>query len=168
METNGIVQSVSGIVIAVATDGTERILSVSDKVAENETIITRDGIIVIAFNDGSTMDLASNSSIVLSDEPLDQQAPEQAAQTRTDAELEVAALQQALSNNPDFDPADLPATAAGTTSNNGHTLTSIDYLNPEAVLLDDDALSGNAGGIGDDVDAGNVTCTLSHSYVCGR
>ena len=89
METNGIVQSVSGIVIAVATDGTERILSVGDKVAENETIITRDGIIVIAFNDGSTMDLASNSSIVLSDELLDQPVPEQAAQTRTDAELEV-------------------------------------------------------------------------------
>ena len=139
METNGIVQSVSGIVIAIAADGTERLLSVGDSVAANETIITRDGIIVIAFNDGSTMDLASNSSIVLSDELLDQQVPEQAAQTRSDAEQEIAALQQALSNNPDFDPADLPATAAGataagTTDNNGHTITSIDYLSPEAVV----------------------------------
>ena len=136
MANIGTVQSVTGLVRAIAEDGSERILSVGDSVAENEKIITGSGVIVIAFTDGTVMDLGSNSSIVLNDDVLNQEGA-QAVQSRESANDEVAALQEALVN-PNFDPtADLPATAAGapaagTTGNNGHTLTSIDYLNPEA------------------------------------
>ncbi|OUR86225.1 hypothetical protein A9Q85_06395, partial [Cycloclasticus sp. 44_32_T64] len=135
MANVGTVQSVTGVVKAIAEDGTERILSVGDSVAENEKIITGDGVIVIAFTDGTVLDLGSNSSIVLNDDVLNQ-AGEQTAQSRADAEDEVAALQQALAD-PNFDPtANLPATAAGTaaggTGNNGHSIVSVDYLNPDA------------------------------------
>ncbi|ORU94313.1 MAG: hypothetical protein A6F70_08300 [Cycloclasticus sp. symbiont of Bathymodiolus heckerae] len=136
MANVGTVQSVSGIVKAIAEDGTERVLRVGDKVAENEKIITGSGVIVIAFTDGTVMDLGSNSSIVLNDDVLNQEGA-QTAQSRSAAEDEVAALQEALTNNPNFDPANLPATAAGTTAggdggNNGHSVVSVDYLNPEA------------------------------------
>jgi len=136
MANVGTVQSVTGLVRAIAEDGTERILSVGDRVAENEKIITGDGVIVIAFTDGTVLDLGSNSSIVLNDDVLNQ-GGEQAAQSRSEAENEVAALQEAIANNPNFDPNALPATAAGpaaggTDGNNGHTVVSVDYLNPKA------------------------------------
>lgn len=138
MANIGTVQSVTGVVKAIAADGTERILSVGDTVAENEQIITGNGTIVIAFNDGTVMDLGSNSSIVLNDDLLNQEKGEQTAQSRDAAEDEVAALQEALAD-PNFDPtAALPATAAGPTAagatgeNNGHTIVSVDYLDPRA------------------------------------
>ncbi|WP_020162669.1 retention module-containing protein [Cycloclasticus pugetii] len=136
MANVGTVQSVTGLVRAIAEDGTERILSVGDTVAENEKIITGDGVIVIAFTDGTILDLGSNSNIVLNDDVLNQES-EQTAQSRSEAESEVAALQEALANDPNFDPSTLPATAAGpaaggTDGNNGHTVVSVDYLNPTA------------------------------------
>ena len=137
MANVGTVQSVTGIVKAIAEDGTERILSIGDTVAENEKIVTGDGVIVIAFTDGTVLDLGSNSSIVLNEDVLNQEG-EQIAQNRADANDEVAALQEALANNPDIDPtAELPAAAAGpaaggTEGNNGHTVVSVDYLNPTA------------------------------------
>ena len=137
MANVGIVQSVTGTVIAVAEDGTERVLRVGDSVAENEKIITKGGTIAIAFADGTTMDLGNDSSIVLNDDVRNQEAEGVTSQRRSDAEDEVAALQEALTNNPNFDPANLPATAAGTAAgggagNNGHSLVSVDYLNPDA------------------------------------
>ncbi|MEH6502454.1 MAG: retention module-containing protein, partial [Cycloclasticus sp.] len=137
MSNVGTVKSVTGIVKAIAEDGSERILSVGDSVAENEKIITGNGVIVIAFSDGTVMDLGSNSSVVLNDDVLNQEDGQQTAQSQSAAEDEVAALQQALANDPNFDPANLPATAAGapaagTAGNNGHTVVSVDYLNPEA------------------------------------
>ena len=138
MANVGTVQSVTGTVRAIAEDGSERILSVGDTVAENEKIITGDGVIVIAFTDGTIMDLGSNSSIVLNDDVLNQEGA-QTAQSRESANDEVAALQDALTN-PNFDPtADLPATAAGApaaggTGNNGHTVVNVDYLNPDAAV----------------------------------
>ncbi|MBV1952549.1 MAG: retention module-containing protein [Cycloclasticus sp.] len=130
MASVGAVKSVTGLVRVIAENGTERILSVGDAVNEHEKIITGSGEISIAFNDGSLMDLASNSSTVLNGDVLNQ-GREQAAND------EVAALQDALAD-PNFDPTtDLPATAAGTpgvTGNNGHTLTNIDYLSPEVTV----------------------------------
>ena len=136
MANVGTVQSVTGIVKAIAEDGTERILSIGDTVAENEKIVTGDGVIVIAFTDGTVLDLGSNSSVVLNDDVLNPDG-EQTAQSRSEAENEVAALQEALANDPNFDPSALPATAAGpaaggTDDNNGHTVVSVDYLNPRA------------------------------------
>lgn len=135
MANVGTVQSVIGAVRAIAEDGTERILSVGDTVAENEKIITGDGFIVIAFTDGTVMDLGSNSSVVLNEDVLNQE-DEQTAQSRESADEEVATFQEALTD-PNFDPTvDLPATAAGPAAagelgNNGHIVVSVDYLNPK-------------------------------------
>ncbi|MAV31528.1 MAG: hypothetical protein CL866_04390 [Cycloclasticus sp.] len=132
----GTVQSVTGIVRAIKEDGTERVLSIGDSVAENETVITGDGVIVITFSDGAVMDLGSYSSAVLNDDMLGQEN-EQAAQNLAVATAEVDALQKALTD-PEIDPTEaLPPTAAGVTdaggaSNNGHTIVSVDYLNPRA------------------------------------
>ncbi|MFT6624117.1 MAG: hypothetical protein ACJAZI_000176, partial [Cycloclasticus sp.] len=151
MANVGTVKSVTGIVKAISEDGSERLLSVGDSVAENEKIITGDGVIVIAFSDGTVMDLGSNSSVVLNDDVLNQGGEQQATQSQEAAEDEVTALQQALANDPNFDPANLPATAAGTPAagangNNGHTVVSIDYLNPEApVEAGFDTVGINAG-----------------------
>ena len=62
MANVGTVQSITGLVRAIAEDGSERILSVGDSVAENEKILTDKGVTVIVFNDGTVMDLGSNSS----------------------------------------------------------------------------------------------------------
>ena len=95
MANVGIVQSVTGTVIAVAEDGTERVLRVGDSVAENEKIITKGGTIAIAFADGTTMDLGNDSSIVLNDDVLNPEGEQVATQNRSAAEDEVAALQEA-------------------------------------------------------------------------
>ncbi len=125
----GTVQSVTGIVKAVAEDGSDRILSVGDSVFENEKVMTGDGIIVITFSNGTVMDLASNSSIVL-DEDVFNFDGELRTQNRLSAEDEVAALQDALIDS-DFDPTtELLAPAAGTPAageigdNNGHSIVT--------------------------------------------
>ncbi|MBQ0841322.1 MAG: retention module-containing protein, partial [Gammaproteobacteria bacterium] len=124
MANLGVVKSTTGIVRAIAENGTERILSVGDGVAENERIITGDGEAVITLPNGAEKNLGSNSSVALNED------------AQQDALDEVAAIQTALANNPDFDPSDLPATAAGNAAaggeaNEGHSIVSVDYLNPE-------------------------------------
>ncbi|MEH6502450.1 MAG: retention module-containing protein [Cycloclasticus sp.] len=125
MANLGVVKSISGIVKAIAENGTERILSVGDSVAENERIITGDGEAVITLpTNGAEKNLGNNSSVELKED------------AQQDALDEVAAIQAALANNPDFDPSDLPATAAGNAAaggagNEGHSIVSVDYLNPE-------------------------------------
>ncbi|MDX2425856.1 MAG: retention module-containing protein [Cycloclasticus sp.] len=124
MANLGVVKSISGIVKAIAENGTERILSVGDNVAENERIITGDGEAVITLPNGAEKNLGNNSSVALNED------------AQQDALDEVAAIQAALANNPDFDPSDLPATAAGNAAaggagNEGHSIVSVDYLNPE-------------------------------------
>lgn len=137
MANVGTVQSVTGVVRAISEDGSERILRAGDSVAENEKIITGDGVVVIAFTDGTVLDLGGNSSIVLNDDVLSPEG-EQTAQSEKSANEEVAALQDALINNPNFDPTtELPAAAAGTPAtgvadNDGHSTVSVNYLNPEA------------------------------------
>lgn len=124
MANLGVVKSTTGIVRAIAENGTERILSVGDSVAENERIITGDGEAVITLPNGAEKNLGNNSSVALNED------------AQQDALDEVAAIQAALANNPDFDPSDLPATAAGNAAaggagNEGHSIVSVDYLNPE-------------------------------------
>ena len=66
LESIGIVKTVVGIVKAVDESGAERILQAGDKVFANETIITAEGaLILIEFADGTHLDLASSSSMVL-------------------------------------------------------------------------------------------------------
>ena len=140
MASSGIVQAISGVVKAIAVDGTERILQVGDRVLPNEQIVTGDaGTIVIEFSDGTSMDLGRNASVTLNDDALNSEnAPKQASQSADDAQDEVAAIQQALLDGENFDPSKLAATAAGGapaagggTEDNGNTIVNVDYLNPD-------------------------------------
>jgi hypothetical protein len=66
VESIGTVKTVVGIVKAVDQSGAERILQAGDKVYANETVVTADGgLVLIEFADGSHLDLASASQIIL-------------------------------------------------------------------------------------------------------
>ena len=66
LESIGTVKSVVGTVKAVDQSGAERILQAGDKVFANETVVTADGgLVLIEFADGSHLDLASTSQIIL-------------------------------------------------------------------------------------------------------
>jgi T1SS-143 domain-containing protein len=66
LESIGTVKTVVGTVKAVDQSGAERILQAGDKVYANETIVTADGgLVLIEFADGSHLDLASASQIIL-------------------------------------------------------------------------------------------------------
>ncbi len=141
MASSGIVQSVTGEVKAIATDGTVRILQVGDRVLANEQIITDGtGTIVIGFSDGTIMDLGRNSIVTLNDDTLNPDGSAKVAnQTLEDAQGEVAAIQQALVNEEEFDPSTLEAPAAGNTpavtgggENDGFTIEEVDFLNVQA------------------------------------
>ena len=140
MASSGIVKVVSGVVKAIAVDGTERILQVGDRVLPNEQIVTGDaGSILIEFSDGTSMDLGRNSNVTLNDDTLNPDGgAKQAGQSLESAQDEVAAIQEALASGEEFDPSKLAATAAGDTpsagsstgEDDGSTIVDIDYLDP--------------------------------------
>jgi len=113
----GIVKFVTGVVKAVSANGVERVLHTGDKVLPDEVIVTADnGNVVIEFNDGMTMDLGRNQQAALNEDALVHQNPVEpaAVQAATGLHGEVAAVQQALLLDADFDPNKaLRATAAG-------------------------------------------------------
>ncbi len=140
----GTVKFVTGLVKAVSIDGTERILHEGEKVLANEKVITGNfSSVVVAFNDGTWLDLGRDSQSALNDEvvtpgAISQQASNQAKQS---AQNEVDVIQKALADE-SFDPTkSMEATAAGAAAsgavssggNNGHTFVSVDYLNPQVV-----------------------------------
>jgi len=139
MDSSGIVKSVMGDVKAIATNGEERVLQLGERILFNEQIITGDtGTIAIDFSDGTRMDLGRNSNATIDNDSLNAESiTKQSAQPLVQAEDEVAAIQQALANDPNFDPSKLDAPAAGgapateTAGNNGHTAIQVDYLNPQ-------------------------------------
>ena len=66
VESIGTVKTIVGEVKAVDASGVERILQAGDKVYPNETIMTAVGaLVLIEFLDGSHLDLASSSQIIL-------------------------------------------------------------------------------------------------------
>ncbi len=140
MVDSGIVQSISGVVKAVAGDGTERILQVGDRVLPNEQIVTGDaGTIIMGFSDGTSMDLGRNASVTLNDDSFypDSGTPQQVGQTLDDAQDEVAAIQQALLEGKILDASILPAPAAGglpvangSGEDDGYAVVNIDYMDP--------------------------------------
>ncbi len=141
MASSGIVQSVSGIVKAIAVDGTERVLQVGDRVLPNEQIVTGNtGVISIEFADGTTLDLGRNSVTILDDETINYEANlAPSAPTSEQAQLaEVEAMQKAIAEGEEFDPSKLEATAAGAPGaggpgeDDGHTFVNVDYLQPTA------------------------------------
>ena len=107
----GKISFLSGTVKAVNASGEERILNVNDSINAGETIIT-DGAgskAMISFNDQSTLAIGRNDQVLLDSDVFEPtQAPIE--QNITSAED----IQQALLNDPNFDPtAELEATAAG-------------------------------------------------------
>lgn len=139
MGSIGIVKAISGDVKAISIDGAERTLLVGDSVEMNEQIITGAvGSVVIGFSNGAIMDLGHDSTVTLNDESIASDGDaNQIAQSPDDAQSEVAAIQAALENDDNFDPSNLPATAAGTpeagvgAEDGGSTIVNVDYLNPE-------------------------------------
>lgn len=137
---SGIVKAVTGIVKAIAVDGTERMLQIGDRVLPNEQIITGDGgAIAVEFSDGTTLDLGRNSDAILNEATLFSNiGNKQASPTLEDVQEEVAAIQQALTEDQTFDPSKLEAPAAGGVAaaggagaeDDGSTMVEIDYLNP--------------------------------------
>jgi len=123
MKPTGIIQSVSGVVKAVALDGTERILNVGDVVELGEQVIT--GAVVIVLSDGTTMKVGQGEIFTLNTET-----------SPTETQSDVAEIQAALQTDPNFDPSELPATAAGNPAagaggNSGSSFVEVDYNEPE-------------------------------------
>ena len=137
MKSTGSVISLTGVVKAIATDGTERILRVGDRVFADEQIVTGDaGAIAIEFADGSMMDLGRNAQSILDEETLNLDFDIKPKDT-TAAEDEVLATQTALLQDRSFDPTvDLPAPAAGSTpvagagDDDGFSIIQVDYAEP--------------------------------------
>ena len=100
MKPTGIIQSVSGVVKVIALDGKERTLNVGDVVELGEQVIT--GAVVIVLSDGTTMKVGQGETFTLNTET-----------SPTEAQSDVAEIQAALQTDPNFDPSELPATAAG-------------------------------------------------------
>src|SRR5665647_1105872 len=66
IEAIGTVKTVIGTVKAVDESGAERVLVAGDKVYANETIVTSaDGVVLIEFRDGTTLDLPHSAHVVL-------------------------------------------------------------------------------------------------------
>ena len=165
MKPTGIIQSVSGVVKAVALDGTERILNVGDVVELNEQVITgASGAVVIALSDGTTMKIGHDETVTLN-----------ADTSPTEAQSDVAEIQAALQTDPNFDPSDLPATAAGNPAaggagNSGSSFVEVEHLEPEAEVTSGFETKGieqqfNEGSEGDGIidsvpTAGTITVML--------
>jgi hypothetical protein len=142
MATSGIVRAVTGIVKVITSDGAEHILQIGDRIMSDEMIVTgNNGAVSIQMADGSNFDLGRNASTSLNDafaetETLQAMTP----QTEESALAEVAAIQQALTDDPNFDPTQLDPTAAGPTASgpggsddDGHTVIEVEYLKPEMI-----------------------------------
>lgn len=146
MANSGIVLAISGVVKAIANDGTERMLQVGDRVSANEQILTGDtGTIAIEFSDGSNMDLGRNTNVTLNDEIFHSGR----SQSVVDAQDEVAAIQQALLEGESFDPSKLAAPAAGIATvedevadDAGISIVDVKYLAPDATPYSGFATTG--------------------------
>lgn len=141
MANSGVIKSITGVVKAIAVDGTERVLHIGDTVVLNETIITDEaGAVSIWLSDGTKLGLTENASTILDDDFFTQDLAEPLLPADfSSVEDEVAAIQQALANDESFDPTTLEAPAAGGVATNaqggeetdGHSIVDVEYLNPE-------------------------------------
>lgn len=117
MANSGIVKTVSGTVKAIASNGSTRLLHKGDTILPNEQVVTDDtGSITIESPDGNLIDLGLNSEMTFSPESVT---------PKTDAEIEVETIQQALLND-NLDPSELEAPAAGRAPVGVNTANSIE------------------------------------------
>jgi hypothetical protein len=112
LESIGAVKTVVGEVKAVDAAGNERILQAGDRVYPNETIVTSSGgLVLVEFADGTHLDLASASRIVLDDDVFN---PQQAS-AQNEA-LTTEQIQEMIARGED-PTAVTEATAAGVGAN---------------------------------------------------
>jgi Ca2+-binding RTX toxin-like protein len=99
LESIGTVKTVVGEVKAVDAAGNERILQAGDKVFANETIVTANGgMVMIEFADGTHLDLASASKIVLDTDVFN---PATAAAAPEGKELTAEQIQEMIARGED-------------------------------------------------------------------
>lgn len=138
MQESGIVKSTTGVVTAVAQDGSRRILKVDDSVSSNEQIVTSEsGSISIEFEGGGVMDLGRNAEASY-EEQVENPGFEKSASA--DDEAEVEAIQLSLIQGEEtYDPSDPTVTreapGAGPTpalptEDDGHNIVQVDYNEP--------------------------------------
>jgi T1SS-143 domain-containing protein len=129
LESIGTVKTVVGEVKAVDAAGNERILQAGDKVFANETIVTANGgMVMIEFADGSHLDLASASQIVLDTDVFN---PANAA-TPKSGELTAEQIQEMIARGED--PTTVTeATAAGAAAGDegGSSFIVVDFNNTQ-------------------------------------
>lgn len=137
MTSTGIVISLVGLVKAIATDGTERVLSIGDRVFADEQVVSGDaGTIAIEFADGLIMDLGRNAQSILDEGILNLDFDIKPKDVAT--EEDVQATQAALLQNKNFDPTvDLEAPAAGGLASvegagedDGYNIIQVEYAEP--------------------------------------
>lgn len=137
MTGTGIVISVAGLVKAIATDGTERLLSIGDRVFADEQVVSGDaGTIAIEYADGLIMDLGRNAQSLLDEGMLNLDFDIKPKDVT--AEEDVQATQAALLQNKNFDPTvDLEAPAAGGLASvegagedDGYDIIQVEYAEP--------------------------------------
>ena len=128
LESIGTVKTVVGTVKAVDQSGAERILQAGDKVFANETIVTADGgLVLIEFADGSHLDLASASQIILDSDVFN---PANAAPKGE--ELTAEQIQEMIARGED-PTAVTEATAAGAGAGDegGSSFVQVDFNNTQ-------------------------------------
>jgi len=130
LESIGTVKTVVGEVKAVDAAGNERILQAGDKVFANETIVTANGgMVLIEFADGTHLDLASASKIVLDTDVFN---PANAATTPEGKELTAEQIQEMIARGED-PTAVTEATAAGAGAGDegGSSFVTVDFNNTQ-------------------------------------
>jgi hypothetical protein len=137
MTNTGIVVSLTGVVKAIATDGSERVLNIGDRVFVDEQVVSGDtGTVAIEFADGLVMDLGRNAQSILDEGILNLDFDIESKDVSP--EEEVQATQAALLQNKDFDPTvDLEAPAAGgggtvegAGEDDGFNIIQVEYAEP--------------------------------------
>jgi len=118
----GTVSSLTGTVKAISLDGSERILQAGDQVHADDVLITgASASVSIKFNNGSTLDLASDARASLDSDVY-------GGTTAEDAAASVEAVQQAIAEGQD-PTATLPAPGAGIAgSEGGHGFVRVDLI----------------------------------------
>src|SRR5665647_1169148 len=92
IEAIGTVKTVIGTVKAVDESGAERVLVAGDKVYANETIVTSaDGVVLIEFRDGTTLDLPHSAHVVLDTDVFSPDHPAKGEELTTDQIQEMIA-----------------------------------------------------------------------------
>ena len=108
MANIAIVKEVTGKVLAQAKDGSIRELKVGDTIADTDTIITGQGRIVLASNNGETLDLSPNQMVAVDSNVFTTDA----TPTPADSALAPTTAQTVLDSQGDL-LENLDATAAG-------------------------------------------------------